>query len=135
MQAMVDQLHAAAAAVGNCGVDIVVCHEIKVHNSHRDRSGARDSHFVNSQIEELNKHISRFERCRVCPLVLPPDARFYQRDKLHLSEAGYECLLPQLLEAVPALALAPPPRALSDQANVTVSSEESSSLTTTKKTY
>lgn len=100
IQQLVAQIHEAAAAAGNVHpIDVVCCHELPVHSSFGDADG------VNARVAQLNTLLDQLRRCRVVRTALPtPLCReHYLDDKLHLSEAGYGCLLPQLTTAVPAL--------------------------------
>ena len=110
IQRLVRRLHASCTAAGNGGVEVVVCTVLRVSD---DFSTAGTAAAVNGRVDELNAHLSRLEACRVArvalPLPRPHRAELYVADRLHLSAAGYETLVPQLLTLVPALGPALPP--------------------------
>jgi len=110
IQRLVRRLHASCAAAGNEGVEVVVCHVLGVSDDFGDVGTAAA---VNGRVDELNASLSQpgacdhssLGACRVARVGLPRPHRaaYYAADRLHLSAAGYEALVPQLLALVPAL--------------------------------
>ena len=114
IQRLVRRLHASCAAAGNEGVEVVVCHVLGVSDDFGDAGTAAA---VNGRVDELNASLSQgacehssLGACHVAPVGLPRPHRagYYAADRLHLSAAGYEALVPQLLALVPALVPALP---------------------------
>ena len=109
IQRLVRRLHASCAAAGNEGVEVVVCHVLGVSDDFGDAGTAAA---VNGRVDELNASLSQgacdhsalgaYHVARV-GLPRPHRAAYYAADRLHLSAAGYEALVPQLLALVPAL--------------------------------
>lgn len=105
IQMLVHRLQSSCVAAGNEGVEVVVCYVLGVS----DAFGSIDSAAtVNGRVDELNTSLSRLEAsgvARVARVALrrPHRAEHYVADRLHLSAAGYEALVPQLLALVPAL--------------------------------
>ena len=105
------RLHASCAAAGNEGVEVVVCHVLGVGDDFGDVGTAAA---VNGRVDELNASLSQLGGAcahsalgayRVARVAMPRPHRaaHYAADRLHLSAAGYEALVPQLLALVPAL--------------------------------
>ena len=103
-------MRASCAAAGNEGVEVVVCHVLGVGDDFGDVGTAAA---VNGRVDELNASLSQLGACahtslgayRVARVAMPRPHRaaHYAADRLHLSAAGYEALVPQLLALVPAL--------------------------------
>lgn len=55
---------------------------------------------TNALVDELNDHLVQLQRCQFVPLEMPLEPALFQRDGIHLSPAGMDELVRQLLKHV-----------------------------------
>ena len=117
LQRIVDLLRTASGASSVTGqpAAVYVCHCMHVLGAEAaedSKWGALLPEEINPRVDELNASLSQgacdhsslgaYHVARV-GLPRPHRAAYYAADRLHLSAAGYEALVPQLLALVPAL--------------------------------